>query len=151
MSDEVNVFSAARGQLSGPHDFASGDTAAKDGGLQSCLTLARAHEDIQTFLRNVLMMASLTDFYDYVAKDGWERELESVVTAKVLKPEEKQLQVSRLQMAWQIGRQAAANQDDPLPESVRQMLDQQWKSRYGDFTLEPALTPSSAIYSQVVP
>ena len=129
----------------GRHDFASGDTAA-------CARRRINHEDLQTFLRYALMMTSLTDFYYHAAKDGWERELESkildpAVAAKVLKAEEKQLQLSRLHMAWQSTSDAVVsqgNQDDPLPESVRQMLDQRWKSRYCDFTLEPALTPSSA-------
>ena len=42
-----------------------------------------------------------------------------------------------------------ASQDDPLAESVRQMLDQRWKARYGEFTLERALTASSAIIKRL--
>ena len=132
---------------------------AQDGGLQSCLTLARVHEDIQIFLKDVLHMTSLTDFYYYVTKESWEKELEikilePAVAAKVVKDTDKPLQLSRLRMAWQSADKvmattdsvaSQASQDEPLPENIRQMLDQRWKSRYGEFVLEPALTASSAI------
>ena len=74
------------------------------------------------------------------------------MAAKIIKDEEKALQLSRLRMAWQSADKvmstadsvlSQSNQDEPLPESVRQMLDQRWKARYGELVLVPRMVPET--------
>ena len=57
-------------------------THASDGGLASCLAIARVKPELSTFMKDTLRMESLHDFFFYVAKDAWEAELD----VKVVKP-----------------------------------------------------------------
>ncbi|CAE6920920.1 aspC [Symbiodinium sp. CCMP2592] len=133
---------------------------ATDGGLASCLGIARVKAELATFMKDTLKMESLQDFFFYVAKDAWEAELDTkvvtpAVTATVITEGMKAIQLARVRMAWQsaaklqdvVETQAAGSgsADDPLPETARQLLDQRWKKRYPDFVLDPALMGASAI------
>ena len=134
---------------------------AQDGGLASCMSIARVATELTDYITKELKMSNLNDFYFYVSKENWETELDTkilegaVAVAKAIKEEERPLQLSRLRMAWQSASKVLATAeavstptgatDDPLPESVRQMLDQRWKVRYPEMPLEPALTASSSI------
>ena len=95
-----------------------------------------------------------------MAKDAWEAELDvkvvkPAVEASVITEAMKPIQLARVRMAWQSAAKlqdaaeaqvsSSGSADDPLPETARQLLDQRWKRRYPDFTLDPALMGASAI------
>ena len=124
-------------------------TYAADGGLMSCLAIARVKPDLITYMKDVLKMETLQDFFFYVAKDAWEAELDSkvvklAVDSSIITEAMKPIQLARVRMAWQsaaklqdtaeaVASTAASSSEDPLPETARQMLDQRWKKRYPEF------------------
>ena len=135
-------------------------THASDGGLASCLAIARVKPELATFMKDVLKMESLQDFFFYVAKDAWEAELDTkvvkpAVEASIITEAMKPIQLVRVRMAWQSTAKlqdavdsqlsSSTSVDEPLPETARQLLDQRWKKRYPDFSLDPALMGASAI------
>ncbi|CAE7221212.1 aspC [Symbiodinium sp. CCMP2592] len=140
-------------------------THAADGGLTSCF--ARVKPELVTYMKDVLKMESLQDFFFYVAKDAWEAELDVKVvkpavdasgSASVITEAMKPIQLARVRMAWQSAAKvqnvaeasltSAGSADDPLPETARQLLDQRWKKRYPEFAIDPALMGASAIIHQ---
>ncbi|OLP77008.1 hypothetical protein AK812_SmicGene42982 [Symbiodinium microadriaticum] len=137
---------------------------AADGGLTSCWAIARVKVELQNYMRDILQMASLHDFFHFVAASAWEAELDSkiiegAVTAQIITTAERQLQLARLRMSWQSASKcldaasaagsSSTDRDEPLPDSTRQMLEQNWKARYNEVTLEPALTASSSIVHRI--
>ena len=132
---------------------------ASDGGLSSCLSISRVKSELITHMKDKLSMESLQDFFFYIAKDAWESELEKkvidpAVTATVITEAMKPIQLARVRLAWQSAHKvlevadfqpASSSQDEPLPENIRQMPDQKWKSKYPDVQLDPALMGASAI------
>ena len=136
-------------------------TYAADGGLMSCLAIARVKPELITYMKDVLKMETLQDFFFYVAKDAWEAELDSkvvklAVDSSIITEAMKPIQLARVRMAWQsaaklqdtaeaVASTAVSSSEDPLPETARQMLDQRWKKRYPEFSLDPALMGASAI------
>ncbi|CAE7280076.1 unnamed protein product, partial [Symbiodinium sp. CCMP2456] len=136
-------------------------THAADGGLMSCLAIARVKPELVTHMKDVLKMESLQDFFFYVSKEAWEAELDSkvvklAVEASIITEGMKPIQLARVRMAWQsaaklqdsasaLASSAASSSEDPLPETARQMLEERWKKRYPEFSLDPAIMGASAI------
>ena len=44
---------------------------AQDGGLASCLSIAKVKPELISYMKDVLQMETLQDFIHYVAKDTW--------------------------------------------------------------------------------
>jgi hypothetical protein len=130
-----------------------------DGGLKSCLTMARVKAELVAFIQDKLGVTSLTDFFYYVTAERWQDELQSSIIkaaahATVLTESETPIQLSRLRMAWQSANKimsttsltsSAATSDDPLPDSLRALLEQRWRATYPNIELDPTLQPSSAL------
>ena len=84
------------------------------------------------------------------------RVINSAVKDQIIADTMKPIQLARIRMAWKSATKVmevadhqasggGGKEDEPLPETVKQMLDQRWRSKYPGIVLDPALMPSCAI------
>ena len=136
----------------------------------SCLAIARVKPELITYMKDVLKMETLQDFFFYMAKDAWEAELDSkvvklAVDSSIITEAMKPIQLARVRMAWQsaaklqdtaeaVASTAVSSSEDPLPETARQMLDRGGRSAILSFPSIPRSwgpLRSSIVVSRVDP
>ena len=134
---------------------------AQDGGLAFCWGIAQVKPELVTYMPETLKIESLQDLIHYVAKDHQESELESKVVGPAVKDAiisdaMKAIQFARVRMAWKSAHKVmevadsqatgyTGKDDEVLPETIKQGLDQRWNAACPHFNMDPALTPPSSI------
>ena len=134
------------------------DTSASDGGLLSCMKLARVDDAWINSVKATHGIETLDDFVSWQSSSDSETTLSSMLNA-IESLKGKRLILARFKTALELGKPALEairaapskvdeDLDAPVPDSVREQLQLDWKKTY-NLVLEPYTDPSDALKGRV--